>query len=613
LSAASACAIRVGDGLRLTRAGRALDHEVVPARRGGDGAQLARVGVDDLERPLGRVLGVEVHPPDVVGQPDDGAPRLPLTRHELPHEPVRGERAGVGFQVLVHHELLEAEQREDGVGLDGPPRPRADRGRRLGEELLQVVAVAERVALGQVGQPHAERAAEVLGERRVDERVVLGGPQLVARARRLPRQLDRDEHERRAEHLLGVVGLDVGEHAEREEERVDALLVEREPRLLVEAPQRLVERLGRERGLEPLVGVPLAEGGGVVRGEVEGQELGLVLLGVGCGRHLVGGGRRTRAPTRHRVRLADACGPGIPTRIVTGRRRGRGRRRRRVARGTGVPGRGRRLTLGRRLEAHRLLAHHEQPEDLGGLLIDHRDRRDLGGSEVEGAVPLREIEELALPVSADAVTRASAGRDAPARGGRGSGGTAALAGTADGSAGDGRRDAIGSRQRSYAAAPGADRPRHAGRADSLRRRETVRQGVVRHNRTAAYHVRGAPSAPAHALGDSRGRFAGPWRRPPAMVVCASRAGDRPAVVRHNGRDAAGTRSSRTRRFAPLRAPSAAPGRGHGGRRNARRRTPAFRQAAARPHRGRRCSPARHTRPGPFPRVRSLPSSRPWHA
>jgi hypothetical protein len=75
------------------------------------------------------------------------------------------------------------------------------------------------------------------------------------------------------------------EHAEREEERVDALLVEGEPRLLVQATQRLVERLGRERGLEPLVGVPLAEGGRVVGGEVEGEELGHVVVHARRRRH----------------------------------------------------------------------------------------------------------------------------------------------------------------------------------------------------------------------------------------------------------------------------------------------------------------------------------------
>jgi hypothetical protein len=160
----------------------------------------------------------------------------------------------------------------------------AQRGRR-GEQPLEVVVVAERAGVGQLGELDAVAPPQVLGEGGVDDRVVVGGAQLVARPRRPAGELDRHEHQRRAQHLLRVGRLRVVEHAEGEEERVDALLVGGEPRLLVEPAQRPVERLRNEGGLQPLVGVPLVERRRVVGGEVERQQLGLVVLrAVGVGR-----------------------------------------------------------------------------------------------------------------------------------------------------------------------------------------------------------------------------------------------------------------------------------------------------------------------------------------
>jgi hypothetical protein len=49
------------------------------------------------------------------------------------------------------------------------------------------------------------------------------------------------------------------QHAEREEERVDALFLDREAGLLVQAAQRAVECLRDRRRLQQLVGVAIVE------------------------------------------------------------------------------------------------------------------------------------------------------------------------------------------------------------------------------------------------------------------------------------------------------------------------------------------------------------------
>ena len=173
-------------------------------------------------------------------------------------------------------------------------------------------------------------------------------------ARRLSRELDRQQHERRVEHLLRRVGLGVVQHAEREEQRVDALLLDRESRLLVEASQRAIERFGCRGRLQELVGVAIVERRGVVRARTRAASAG---------------SSTSASATRHRVGCDRRCSRG----------------RRRLA---AAP-----LALNRISRS----ARYSSPEDLGRMLVDDGDGRDLRRAEVQRAVPLRQVEQLALP------------------------------------------------------------------------------------------------------------------------------------------------------------------------------------------------------------------------
>ena len=171
----------------------------------------------------------------------------------------------------------------------------------------------------------------------------------VARPRGLSRQLHWKQHEWGRERLVQCVGLGVVQHPEREEQRVDTLLLDREPRLLIESAERAVERFRGRGGLQELVGVPIVERGGVVW---------------------------------HERRLRCRCIELLVGPPVGARRRGRTRIGRRGL---------------RRLEAHLPFGEVQQPEDLGRVLVDDGDGRHFRRAEVERAVPLGEVEEPSLP------------------------------------------------------------------------------------------------------------------------------------------------------------------------------------------------------------------------
>jgi hypothetical protein len=342
----------VGNRLRLACAGRAFEHEVVPARDGEDGAELTRIGVGHLRRPLGRELAVQFGGADLLRQRAD---RGAAAQYELPDEAVRAEGFGVRLHVLEHDELLEGEEGEVNLALDLPARLRGDGAGRLCEELLQVVVVGQVRQVGEVRQRDGERAAEVFDEGGVDDGVVVGGADGVAGACALARERDGQEDQRGSQDLLGAFRLLVVEHPEREEERVDALLFKAHARLVGDAAQRAVEVFGRERRLQQVVPVPLFEPRSVVGHEV--------------------GGRRRFG----RLVFREAV-----------RRRGLAGRRRRSVR--------RLLRLGG-AEAHLPAFQVEAAEDLGRHLFDDGDGRGPRRLEVQRAVALAHVEQLALPVA----------------------------------------------------------------------------------------------------------------------------------------------------------------------------------------------------------------------
>ena len=266
----------------------------------------------------------------------------------------------IRLEVLVHHQFLEREQPQVDVVGDPPARFCARHGQlvdarlRLEEQRLERSALAAR----QFGEREIVLASQQLGEGRVDHRFVVANGEGEWRSRRLAPQRHRQQYQRRLEDLVRRFGLRVLEQAQRQEERVDALLLERESRLLLDAPQRSIERLGLQARLQHRVHVHAGQRVrrvGLERAPV-GRMLGVVERILGLARVWRTGGC---------VRL-----------------RARGRRWRRLGRGG---------------ERQRPLLVVEQAIDLGRLLVDHRDRGDLQGPEVQGPVASRQVEQLPLP------------------------------------------------------------------------------------------------------------------------------------------------------------------------------------------------------------------------
>src|SRR5262245_22135399 len=79
---------QIRDCLRLASPGWTFKNEVVPARDRDHRAQLARVGIDNLEGLLGRVLDVQFHCPYLIRKSYEATSRL---RYNLPNESMTDE------------------------------------------------------------------------------------------------------------------------------------------------------------------------------------------------------------------------------------------------------------------------------------------------------------------------------------------------------------------------------------------------------------------------------------------------------------------------------------------------------------------------------------------
>ena len=199
-------------------------------------------------------------------------------RDQAADQAVAGKGAAVGLQVLVHHELLEGEQAQVDLRGHPPAGLRLYRVGHGGQERLQVVVVGDLRGVGEQRQRDAKVAAQVLGERGVQDVVVVRDGKRVPRAGRRTRQRDGEEDERRAEHLLGILRFRVVQHPQRQEERVYALLLLRLARLLLDAPQRHVQLVGGRGGLQHVVAVLRRERIRRVRRELRGRRQRLVIL-----------------------------------------------------------------------------------------------------------------------------------------------------------------------------------------------------------------------------------------------------------------------------------------------------------------------------------------------
>src|SRR5262249_4427954 len=145
---------------------------------------------------------------------------------------------------------------------------------------------------------------EVLTQRRIYDGVFIGCSNLKTRSRGFPGELHREQDKRRLEDLVRL-GLLVMEHAEGEEECVDSLLFDREPRLLIEAAKRFVERVGLRSSLERIIGVPTVERGWIIRSKIGVKTLVLVVFCVN-GLRFFALQRRSRS-SRGRTRCGLSC------------------------------------------------------------------------------------------------------------------------------------------------------------------------------------------------------------------------------------------------------------------------------------------------------------------
>jgi hypothetical protein len=199
-------------------------------------------------------------------------------RDELADEPVPRECGRVRVQIFVHDEFLEGKEPQVHVGLDGPPLLGGDGLDGGGEEGLHIIVVRHRTRVRQVGEYDPEAALQVFRERRIDQRVIIGGLQHVPCSGRPPRQFDGHQDQRRLERHIGIGRLRIVQHPEREEQGVHPLLIDDGPRLLLNPAERLVQLFGRRAGLQHVVGVTGVERLRFIGGEIHRGALAVLIV-----------------------------------------------------------------------------------------------------------------------------------------------------------------------------------------------------------------------------------------------------------------------------------------------------------------------------------------------
>src|SRR5205085_10509625 len=137
------------------------------------------------------------------------------------------------------------------VARDRPAGLLGDRLLDEREDLLEVLRGLQR----RRGRELDPVFLELLDERQVEAGVLVGRRELPERAGGFPLQPDWHEDERGEVRLLRALLLLPLQHAEREEERVDALLLDREPRVRRRREEPRRQRLLRVGRREAVVGV----------------------------------------------------------------------------------------------------------------------------------------------------------------------------------------------------------------------------------------------------------------------------------------------------------------------------------------------------------------------
>ena len=243
----------VGDRLRFAGSRRSLDDEVSAATHVVDRERLRTVAVDDMEHVRGVNVAVD---PLVLGQ--KRFTRFEAVRKERPDRRLVGDPSVgwpvFGIEVPVHQELGEREEAEDDVvGQDRPVGLRGDSVRNLAEVRVRI----ELVAALEGGQAEGVNAVEVGLQRQVRSLVLGTDPETKTFTSRAALELDRHEDERCVADVFLVVRIYPPQHAKRQEENVDALLLLQRPRVVVQVEKPLLEPLRGHPSLELGVEVTL--------------------------------------------------------------------------------------------------------------------------------------------------------------------------------------------------------------------------------------------------------------------------------------------------------------------------------------------------------------------
>jgi hypothetical protein len=80
---------------------------------------------------------------------------------------------------LVHDELLEGEEPQVEICLDGPPLLCGDHSDDGFEKALQILVIRYRIRIRKIGERDSEPTMEVLRECRIDQRVIISCPEHV--------------------------------------------------------------------------------------------------------------------------------------------------------------------------------------------------------------------------------------------------------------------------------------------------------------------------------------------------------------------------------------------------------------------------------------------------
>ena len=234
----------VRDGLRFARAGRALNNQVAAGLHVFDGQHLRRVRVEHVERVLGGQAFVQVIAFAEIGRRFLRKARTEERGHEFVVLGPRARRPPVGIQILVHQILVEGEETEhDARRIDGPTRLAANALGHLPEVGVQVLdglvlrlGVEERYL-----QP--ELKAHLFPEGLVGHDVLVVVLDLERGVDVLALDQDGDQNQRGLVRGLAAVVFVPRDHAQSDEQRVDALFLDGRARMTFNGAQARVQRV----------------------------------------------------------------------------------------------------------------------------------------------------------------------------------------------------------------------------------------------------------------------------------------------------------------------------------------------------------------------------------